>query len=271
MNMPLDYQKVLCPIEFDDSTFLAALHTAADIVRRTNGTLFVLTAFPEVVHEPAGTKLFAEVNQAQEKYARAKMAEIERKELAGVNHQLLIMLGDPKETIVKAARQVEADLIVMTTHGRRGLLYLFMGSVVESVLRRAPCPVLAMRAQSTGRDPEVVDWMTHDPVTATPEERLSSIKEKFDAGNFRSIPIVSAGKLVGIVTDRDLRLLAGKLADTEAGDAMNTGTPSVSPDTSLHEAARLLKEHKLDSLPVVEDGRLVGIITTTDVLGALND
>jgi nucleotide-binding universal stress UspA family protein len=269
--MPLEYKKVLCPIEFDDANFLAALHIAAEAVRGSDGTLFVLTAFPEVVREPAGTKLFAEVNQAQEDYARAKMAELERKELAGIKHQLLVVLGDPAEAIVKAARQVEADLIVMTTHGRRGLLYLFLGSVVESVLRHAPCPVLAMRAQSTGRDPVVVDWMTHDPVTATPEERLSSIKEKFDAGNFRSIPVLAGGKLVGVVTDRELRLFAGKLGDTEASDLMIAAPPSVTPDTSLHKAAQLLKEHKLDSLPVIEDERLVGIITTTDVLGALND
>ena len=73
------------------------------------------------------------------------------------------------------------------------------------------------------------------------------------------------------MTDRDLRLFAGKLADTQASDAMTAAPPSVTPDTSLHKAAQLLKVHKLDSLPVIEDERLVGIITTTDVLGALND
>src|SRR5215472_13071333 len=200
--MALEYKKVLCPIEFDDSNFSIALHTAAEAVRGTEGMLFVLTAFPEVVHELAGTKLFAEVNQAQEDYARTRMAEVERKELTGIKHQLLVVLGDPAEAIIKAARQVQADLIVMATHGRRGLLHLFLGSVVESVLRRTPCPVLAIRAQSTGRDPVVVDWMTHNPVTATPDERLSSIKEKFETGNFRSLPIVSAGKLVGVVSER---------------------------------------------------------------------
>ena len=269
--MGLEYKNVLCPIEFDDSNFLVALHTGAEAVRGTKGTLFVLTAFPEVLHEPAGTKLFADVNEAQEAYARTRMAEIERKQLVGINHELLVMLGDPAETIIKAARQVEADLIVMATHGRRGLLYLFLGGVVESVLRRAPCPVLAIRAQSTGRDPIVVDWMTHNPVTASPAERLSTIKEKFDSGNFRSIPIVSSGKLVGLVTDRDLRLFAGKLADTEAKDAMTSMPPSVTPATSLHMAAQLLKENKLDCLPVIENECLVGIITTTDVLGALSD
>ncbi|MBV8358805.1 MAG: CBS domain-containing protein [Deltaproteobacteria bacterium] len=144
-------------------------------------------------------------------------------------------------------------------------------SQVESGLRHAPCPVLSIRAQSTGRDPIVVDWITHNSVTATPEERLSSIKEKFDDGNFHSIPVVSGGKRVGIVTDRDLRLFAGKLADTEASDAMTAAPPSVAPATSLHKAAQLLKVHKINSLPVIENKLLIGIITTTDVLGALND
>ena len=268
--MALEYRKVLCPVEFDDINFLHALRTAAQAVRSNGGTLVVLTAFPEIVHEPAGTKLFAEVNQAQEDYARAKMAEVERKELAGINHQLLVMLGEPAATIVKAARQVQADLIVMATHGRHGVMHLFLGSVVESVLRHAPCPVLAIRAEATGRDPIVSDWMTHNPVTAAPNEKLSSIKEKFEAGNFRAIPVVSEDKLVGIVTESDLKLFAGRIADIEAHDAMSESFPAVAPNASLEKAASLLKEHKLDSLPVVEGSKVVGIITTTDVLGALS-
>lgn len=268
--MAFPYRRILCPVDFDDSNSLAALSAAVQLVSGTDGVLLVLNAFPEVVREPAGTKLFAAVNQAQEDYARAKMAEIERKELSGIKHQLLLMLGDPAETILKAARQVRADMIVMATHGRRGLMHLFLGSVVENVLRLAPCPVLALRAQATGRDPVVGDWMTHNPVTAAPQERLSSIQEKFEAGNFRSIPVISEGKLVGILTDCDLKLFAGRLADVEVREAMSEAPQVVSPDTTLQEAAALLRERKLDSLPVVESSTLVGIITTTDVLGALN-
>jgi CBS domain-containing protein/nucleotide-binding universal stress UspA family protein len=268
--MTFPYRKILCPVDFDDANSLAALGTAAQLGSGTDAVLFVLNAFPEVVREPAGTKLFQAVNQAQEDFARARMAEIERKELSGIKHQLLLMLGEPAETILKAARQVQADLIVMATHGRRGLMHLFLGSVVENVVRLAPCPVLALRAQATGRDPVVGDWMTHNPVTAAPHERLSSIQEKFEAGNFRSIPVVSEGKLDGIVTDRDLKLFTGRLADVEAREAMSEAPHTASPATTLQEAASLLRERKLDCLPVVESGRLVGIITTTDVLGALN-
>jgi nucleotide-binding universal stress UspA family protein len=268
--MPSLYRKILCPVDFDDANFLVALHTAADLVREADGKLCVLTAFPEIVREPAGTKLFAAVNQAQEDYARTKLAEVERKELSGIKHELMVMLGDPAETILKAARQVHADLIVMATHGRRGLMHLFLGSVVEDVLRSAPCPVLAIRPDGAGRDPVVSDWMTCNPVTAAPQEKLSAIKEKFEAGNFRSIPVVSDAKLVGIVTDRALRLFTGRLEDTQASDAMTEAPQTIAPETSLQTAANVLREQKLDSLPVVEASRLVGIITTTDVLGALN-
>ena len=268
--MALAYRNILCPIEFDDANFLLAVQTAAALVRETQGELFVLSAFPEIIREPAGTKLFAEVNQAQEDYARSKLEEIERNELAGLKHHLLVMLGDPAETILKAARQVKADLIVMATHGRRGLMHLFLGSVVETVLRQSPCPVLAIRAQSTGRDPVVSDWMTYNPATATPQEKLSSIKARFEAGGFRSLPVVSAGRLVGVVTDRDLKTFTGRLDDTQAKDAMTEAPQTVTPDTTLQKAAGILKEHKLDSLPVIEASQLVGIITTTDVLGALN-
>lgn len=54
--------------------------------------------------------------------------------------------GDPVDTIIEVAVKSSADLIVMGTHGRSGLSHLVMGSVAESVIRRAPCPVLTVRA-----------------------------------------------------------------------------------------------------------------------------
>jgi universal stress protein A len=67
--------------------------------------------------------------------------------------------GDPAEMILRVAEEVHADLIVMGTHGRTGLSRLLMGSVAEQVVRRAPCPVLTMKApfpaeQAEGRQAE---------------------------------------------------------------------------------------------------------------------
>jgi nucleotide-binding universal stress UspA family protein len=57
----------------------------------------------------------------------------------------LLKTGDPRDLIDEAARDVKADLIVMSTHGRRGVSRLLLGSVAESVVRTAPCPVLLVR------------------------------------------------------------------------------------------------------------------------------
>ena len=59
--------------------------------------------------------------------------------------RLAVRLGDPAEEIASYARQIGAGLIVMPSHGRRGLAHLVMGSVAERVVQRAPCPVLVLR------------------------------------------------------------------------------------------------------------------------------
>jgi acetoin utilization protein AcuB len=98
----------------------------------------------------------------------------------------------------------------------------------------------------------------------------------------RHLPVVEGtGTLCGIVTDRDLRhqLFAPQmfrsigtvpveelLAATPVRNVMSSPVISVGPDTDLQEAARIMAEEKLGSLPVVERGRIVGIVTETDLL-----
>jgi nucleotide-binding universal stress UspA family protein len=64
----------------------------------------------------------------------------------GVEAERRLEEGDPVEAILRVAEEIGADLIVMGTHGRTGLSRLFMGSVAEQVLRRAPCPVLTLKS-----------------------------------------------------------------------------------------------------------------------------
>jgi nucleotide-binding universal stress UspA family protein len=62
-----------------------------------------------------------------------------------VEMQTLVEVGPAAESIIRAAKEKDADLIVMTTHGRTGLSHALMGSVAEKVVRQAPCPVLTIR------------------------------------------------------------------------------------------------------------------------------
>jgi hypothetical protein len=83
-----------------------------------------------------------------EDQARAKLEEIARKHLQGVENQLLILLGNPAASILSAAADFVADVIVMATHGRTGFSRAFFGSIAEEVLREAPCPVLTVHSST---------------------------------------------------------------------------------------------------------------------------
>jgi acetoin utilization protein AcuB len=113
--------------------------------------------------------------------------------------------------------------------------------------------------------------MTRNPATVSPRDTLAKAKALMDAGGFRRLPVVEGGRLVGIVTERDLRQHLGYLEATRVDGAMSPAPMTVPPHSSVQDAARLLLHHKVGGLPVVEDGKLVGIMTTSDLLKALLD
>jgi acetoin utilization protein AcuB len=117
----------------------------------------------------------------------------------------------------------------------------------------------------------VNQWMKTNPVTVTSEDYLATAQEKMRAGSFRHLPVVDDGKLIGIITDRDLRQHLGHLERTKVNAATTENAVTVGPRTTLEEAAKLLLKHKINGLPVVDGGRLTGMITTSDILKAFLD
>lgn len=113
--------------------------------------------------------------------------------------------------------------------------------------------------------------MTKEPITIGPDDLLIRASHKMQAGGFRRLPVVSDGKLVGIVTERDLRQHRGYLEHTKINGVMTENPVTVVPATTLEEAAQILLERQIGGLPVVADGRLIGIITTSDILKAFLD
>jgi len=114
--------------------------------------------------------------------------------------------------------------------------------------------------------------MVRNPVTVTPQNSLATAEAKMQKGGFRQLPVVADGKLVGIITDRDIRRHAKKMRITEVKTAMSTDLLlTVTPLTTLEEAAQMLLNHKIGGLPVTDEDKLVGIITTTDILRAFLD
>jgi acetoin utilization protein AcuB len=114
----------------------------------------------------------------------------------------------------------------------------------------------------------VRDRMTKHPVTVTRQDTLAVAHEKMLTGHFRHLPVVYEGRVIGMLSDRDLRQYVGAEGQTRVGVAMTENPLTVSPLSTVEEAARLLLQHQISGLPVVEGGTLAGIMTTSDVLQA---
>ena len=128
----------------------------------------------------------------------------------------------------------------------------------------------------------VADIMTRNPATVTPRNAIRTAINLMREGGYRRLPVVDRGRLVGIITDRDLRRAANSpfvvreqwydnfiLDHIEVGSCMTPNPLTIEPDASIADAARLMRNHKIGGLPVVADGQLVGIVTETDLLDFL--
>jgi CBS domain-containing protein len=111
-------------------------------------------------------------------------------------------------------------------------------------------------------------WMTKNPVVIGSRETLAEARRRMDKGNFRRLPVLEDGELVGVITDRDLRQQIGQLEHTRVDTVMAKPVITVTPDMLLDQAAYLLVKHKVGGLPVVEGRGVVGIITAIDMLRA---
>jgi CBS domain-containing protein len=118
---------------------------------------------------------------------------------------------------------------------------------------------------------EVATWMSRDIEVTRADELLAVAEEKMRRRGCRHLPVVDdAGALQGVLSDHDMREHHGYYATTKVSGAMVEKAITVSPDTSIGDAGRLLLKHRIGCLPVVDAGsNLVGIITTTDLLRGL--
>ncbi len=116
-------------------------------------------------------------------------------------------------------------------------------------------------------------------VTVTPDTTIGEGLDLLQGNRIRHLPVLDAGKLVGIISDRDMRdalpsCLARHEDDSEVlkkpiKEIMHRDVITAHPLDFIEDAAKLIYDYKVGSLPVVEDGRLVGIVTESDILNRL--
>lgn len=122
--------------------------------------------------------------------------------------------------------------------------------------------------------PAISQIMTADPRSADIGDSLQTVSQAMDSGDFGSVPVLDGGKLVGVVTDRDIAVRGvakGLGADTAISEVMSKQPVCVGPDCELSEAAELMQAKQIRRLYVVEDEKLVGVAALADVVGAAGD
>ncbi|MCW5891234.1 MAG: CBS domain-containing protein [bacterium] len=124
-------------------------------------------------------------------------------------------------------------------------------------------------------------WMKHPVVSVKPHDSAAHARTVMARHRINQLPVVTDGRLVGIVTDRDLRDAFPSVFELAAGggpsadpetipveDLMATTVVTLPPDAQVADAARIMRRERIGAMPIVAGGRLVGMLTRSDVLDA---
>jgi universal stress protein A len=143
--MAFPYKTILCPVDFDENS-LGALDKAIEIAKHLGSKIILIYILPLILalgEVPPPVALYEDLKRD----AEAKLADIAKQKLARLPHEAHVYTGDVIASILEAQAKHQPDLLVMATHGRRGLSRMFLGSVAEAVVRKATCPVLTIREE----------------------------------------------------------------------------------------------------------------------------
>jgi nucleotide-binding universal stress UspA family protein len=156
----IEFNRILCPVDFSESSTRALAHAAA-LTRWYEAHLTVLHVAPTFDPVQIRGDLGVPVEFVTPVTREEVLSELSRiLERAGVSPDahLIAQAGDASTTIVREALTTRADLIVIGTHGRRGFKRLLLGSVAETVLHEAPCPVLTVSPHTEAASADVVTF-----------------------------------------------------------------------------------------------------------------
>ena len=144
MSLP---KNILVPVDFSEHS-QRALDYAVELAAKLDAKVHLLNVIgiPALGVPELGVALTAAVidNLVKDNQAALDKLADPRRKRASIG-EVMLRTGDTRDMILQACTEVNADLIVMGTHGRRGVSRALLGSVAESVVRTAPCPVLAIR------------------------------------------------------------------------------------------------------------------------------
>lgn len=153
--METTIKKVLVPIDFSDYS-KSALKYAVNFAKSFNADIILVYVVEPIIYPPdfsMGQIAMPSINTEWDDRAKDELAKLAKNEITGVNSvKTIIKTGKPFVEIIETAKEENADLIIIATHGHSGVEHILFGSTAEKVVRKAPCPVLTLREPIKGFD-----------------------------------------------------------------------------------------------------------------------
>lgn len=138
-------KNILVPVDFSECS-RKALQYALAFAQQSKACVWLVYVLEPYVPIPEMTAMNVDLTRKQLLItAKSELKSLRQTIPEEVASEVLLREGSPYVEVVKAAQEMEADLIVISTHGRTGLAHVFMGSTAERIVRHAPCPVLVVR------------------------------------------------------------------------------------------------------------------------------
>ena len=151
--MDLEIKKILVPIDFSDYS-KSALKYAVNYCKNFKAEMNLIYVVEPVIYPPdfsMGQIAIPSVNVEWDERAKQELDKLAKEQIPeGVPVKTIIKTGKPFVEIVETARELDIDLIIISTHGRTGVEHILFGSTAEKVVRKAPCPVLTLREPIKG-------------------------------------------------------------------------------------------------------------------------
>ncbi len=171
--------------------------------------------------------------------------------------------GDSIEAVAKLMRDYRTDSAVVVNSEPR---------IIGGVLLSDLFPVIISRNELFG---PVADQMTRKVVAVSPDEEIQKVHARILESGFTTFPVVEKKQVTGIISRRDLisarrvRAAIAQHSPALVASVMVRDVVTIAPDEPVGRAAELIVAHDVSLLPVIEDGRLVGVLNRHDVLRAL--
>ncbi|MCA9248421.1 MAG: universal stress protein [Planctomycetales bacterium] len=238
-------KKILAAVDFSAST-AHVIQYAAALAVDAQARLIILHVQEEPFVSAVGSPLDFELPSAELVEALEKIVPVD----TAVDFEHHLIAGSPATEIVRFAEERRVDMIVVGTHGRRGWRNWLMGSVAETVVRTATCPVLTVRRPPRDEEEGLFEDVAH---ALPPGPAITKLLRR-----------------PSTVTDRTLAHAAAALADLRVRDVMARHVVEAKRDDLMTDIAVSMVRHELSGVPVVDEQQhCVGMLTAADFMRRL--